>query len=258
MPLCRSHRLILAALTFVFTPAILCAEEKPEDVKLSVLTAAPLGVSPGVKSTVVLRGRKLDGAEQVATGEVSAEVKIIEKKASAAPTKELTKRLGDTELTLEITLPSDSTAAELPITITSPAGTSEAFFLPVSPTEKTIAEVEPNNGYAQAQLVEPGRIVLGSIHESKNVDVFAFEGKAGQKAIVELKAARVGSGLDSLVTLATKSGRIVASNDDSHGSRDSHVEATLPADGPYVIVVQDALDAGGAMYGYRLSVVLAD
>jgi hypothetical protein len=43
--------------------------------------------------------------------------------------------------------------------------------------------------------------VQGSIEQGKDVDLFRFEGKEGQRITMEVFAARYGSALDSLLTL---------------------------------------------------------
>ena len=47
---------------------------------------------------------------------------------------------------------------------------------------------------------------------------------------------------------------LLASADDSPADRDPRLAFTLPADGRYFLVVQDAHDQGGPAYGYLLQV----
>src|SRR5207248_10303875 len=107
-----------------------------------------------------------------------------------------------------------------------------------------------------AQPVTPGQEVQGAIGQKQDVDVYRFEGKAGQQLVAGVLAARYGSALDSFLTLHDGEGRTLASNDDSDGSPDSRVERRLPRDGTYYLSVIDANDQGGPAHVYRLALRL--
>ncbi len=94
----------------------------------------------------------------------------------------------------------------------------------------------------------------GSIGQPQDVDVFRIEGKAGQRLVLEVLAARFGSPLDPLLTLYDAAGQVVASSDDVDGGADARIEITLPRDGAYHLSIADANDQGGPQYLYRLSV----
>ncbi len=83
--------------------------------------------------------------------------------------------------------------------------------------------------------------------------MFRFEGKAGQKVVLEVHAARFGSPLDSVLTLYDSAGNIIDTNDDIEGSTDSRIESTLPKAGTYYVAVSDAHDLGASFFLYRLS-----
>ena len=108
------------------------------------------------------------------------------------------------------------------------------------------------HGFRQAQTIRLPQVVDGAIDRPKDVDVFRFEGKAGQKVVAEVLAARHGSGLDSILTLYTAAGQVLATSDDMPGSVDSLIEFTLPADAVYFLAIQDAHDQGGPPNVYRL------
>jgi len=123
-------------------------------------------------------------------------------------------------------------------------------------------EAEPNDDAARAQALLLPRVLGGRIGKPGDVDVFRFEGHAGQEVVAEIEARRLGSPLDSVLTLADDAGAAVAWNDD-HGDRgegllthqaDSWLRATLPADGTYRLTVIDAQRHGGPEYVYRLRV----
>ena len=107
-----------------------------------------------------------------------------------------------------------------------------------------IAEKEPNGGFRNAQAVPLPATVAGVIGELNDVDVFRVEGKAGRKIVAEVNAARLGSPLDSVVTLYDANGHALATNDDSDAGADSLLRATLPADGVYFLGLTDANGRG--------------
>jgi hypothetical protein len=120
--------------------------------------------------------------------------------------------------------------------------------------EDLIEEKEPNGGFKQTQPLAMGKTLLGTVKEPADVDVFRFECKAGQRFIAEVFAARCGSALDSILTLHTVDGRILATNDDAAGSRDSILRFQLPANGACLFSLVDAHDRGGPAFVYLLRV----
>jgi hypothetical protein len=123
-------------------------------------------------------------------------------------------------------------------------------------------EQEPNDQPATAQRVTLPVIVNGRIDPPGDVDVFRFEGRAGQKIVAEVYARRLDSPLDSVLRLTDSAGRQLAMNDDYEDKgaglithhADSLLTATLPADGTYYLRLADVQQHGGPEYGYRLRI----
>jgi hypothetical protein len=113
---------------------------------------------------------------------------------------------------------------------------------------------------ALAQQVSLPVMVNGKIDVPGHAGVFKFSGRAGETVVAETMARRLGSPLDSVITLTSPSGKVLAVNDDYKDKgfglvtdqADSYVTATLPAAGTYVVTVSDAAGKGGPDYGYRL------
>ncbi|MFZ1932417.1 MAG: PPC domain-containing protein [Thermoguttaceae bacterium] len=123
-------------------------------------------------------------------------------------------------------------------------------------------EQEPNDDPAHAQPITLPMIVNGRIDRPGDVDVFRFEGHAGQKIVAQVDARKLGSPLDSILRLTDADGRQLAINDDyddksagllTHHA-DSLIAATLPADGAYYLHLADVQQKGGAEFAYRLRV----
>jgi len=133
-------------------------------------------------------------------------------------------------------------------------------------------EAESNNTPEEAQLIELPKIINGRIAESGDVDMFRFDGRAGDKIVAEVYGRRLNSPLDSLLRLTDSSGKVLEWNDD-HVLKDSHLHkdvmglithhadsyllAELPKDGTYYVQLTDTQHHGGGAYGYRLRIAPA-
>jgi hypothetical protein len=237
----------------VSLPSPLAGQEKKADPKDQPrpLYAMPLGVPAGTTTKVLVRGLKLDTTTAVKAVEPNVTVKLLRKEKVGVPNQADPNRYGDTQVELEITVPKDFTADAVSVVLTTPAGASAPHRLQVDATP-VVAEKEPNNGFRQAQPIQLGQTVQGKIDGALDVDVYRFDGNKGQRVVIEIMAARLGSPLDSVLTMYDADGRIVASNDDFDGGPDSRLEVTLPRDGVYFVSVLDAHDQGGPTHVYRL------
>ncbi len=123
-------------------------------------------------------------------------------------------------------------------------------------------EIAPNNTIKEAQTIPLPIIINGRIERSGDRDVYQFDGRPGDKVIVEVKARRLHSPLDSMLRLTDAMGQVIAWNDDGEQLNlgmlthhaDSMLSARLPQEGRYFIHVSDTQDQGGDEYGYRLRV----
>jgi hypothetical protein len=114
----------------------------------------------------------------------------------------------------------------------------------------------------QAQSVPFPQTINGRIDQPGDVDRFRFAGRAGQSIVAEVLARRLNSPLDSALRLLDANGKEIAFNDDykdremglvTHQA-DSQIEAKLPRDGTYELVLSDAQHQGGEAYAYRLRI----
>lgn len=123
-------------------------------------------------------------------------------------------------------------------------------------------EVEPNDALEKSQIVELPRQINGRIHKPSDVDVFQFDGRAGEVVVAEVYARRLYSPLDSLLRLTDATGRVLAWNDDFEDKEsgllthhaDSYLRAQLPADGRYAVSLSDSQRQGGFAYQYWLRI----
>ncbi|NQU09433.1 pre-peptidase C-terminal domain-containing protein, partial [bacterium] len=123
-------------------------------------------------------------------------------------------------------------------------------------------EQEPNNSPTVPERVTLPIIINGRSNQPGDADVFAFEGRAGNQVVAEVRARRLDSPLDSVLKLTAADGTQLAFNDDhdDKGSgltthhADSYLTATLPADGTYHLHLWDAQRQGGWAHAYRLRI----
>ena len=225
------------------------AQEKKDAPR--VIAVAPIFLTAGEKTTLRLRGEKLKDASEVRIAPDSAAV-LKDKKDATVPNGLDAKDVGNTEVAIELTPPAGCT--KLTVQIVTPAGTTEPREITVLPKAACAAEKEPNNGFREAQIIDPAKPVVGKIDADKDVDVFRFDARAGKPFTARVIAADAGSLLDPILSLYDVAGHFLASADDTAGSRDPVLTFTPKTDGPLCLVITDAQDRGGEWHGYRLEI----
>jgi hypothetical protein len=225
-------------------------KEPPKD-QAKALVALPLGISAGTTAKLTIRGLKLDAATAVKAVEPNVAVKLLGKARVGAPNQQDVNKVGDTQAEIEITVPADHPGATVSVVFVTPSAETAPLVIVVDQVA-ALVEKEPNNGFDQAQPLAVGQVVQGSIGGNQDVDVFRVEGKAGQKVTFEVFAARLGSALDSVLTLYDAGGQVLAVNDDHDNTTDSRIDITFPRDGVYYLGLIDAHDQGGPAHVYRL------
>jgi hypothetical protein len=103
-----------------------------------------------------------------------------------------------------------------------------------SGSSESAAGAEPAQG---SQRLSYGQTVSGEITDQAVSQIYTFEGKAGDKVRITMKAAQ-GSTLDCYLELRDADGTVVDANDDIQPGvvRDSQITAELPADGTYTLI----------------------
>jgi hypothetical protein len=119
-----------------------------------------------------------------------------------------------------------------------------------------VLQVQPNQSIATATAatMDPPLAFEGAVTQPEHSDYYRFGAKKGQLLDLTVYARRLGSPLDSVLTLYDAGGKKLASNDDS-GGPDSYLRFNPPADGLYVLGIRDQLRGGGPEYVYRIEVV---
>jgi hypothetical protein len=244
----------LLGLAFGCLPVATSQEKQPPAKKDAprVLYAMPLVARPGEKQKLTLRGKNLATVKDVTVTGTDGKAKVLAAKAAAPPGNYPADRVGDSEVEIELELPRDAKPGAVTLTAVSPGGESSPYQLLIRDELAAAAENEPNDGFDQARTLAVPGAVEATIKSERDVDVFRFEGKKGERWRVEVQAARFGSPVDALLTVYDAGKRVVDSADDTDGSPDPVLVVTLPADGTYFVTVIEAHDLGGANFGYRL------
>jgi hypothetical protein len=249
------HLILFLAILTLASP-LSSQDKKPEKKDLpKIIYSVPLIAKPGEKQTLALRGKGLAAVKEVeAVGIKDAKLKVLGAKAVAVPNNYPGDRVGDSEVELELELPKGVKRDEVKLIAIGPGGNSAPYTLLLRDDLAAIAEKEPNDGFEQAQKVATPCAIEGTIKGEKDVDVYKFEGKKGDKLRIEVQAARFGSPLDAMLTLYDADRRIIDSASETPGHPDPILNVTLTKDGIYFLSVIDANDLGGSNFGYRLVV----
>jgi hypothetical protein len=238
----------------VLTCTSVClAQEAKSDKLPRIIVAAPLAIAPGMPVKLALRGLFLEDVIEVKIGDTELKAEIASKGKTAVPQNYDPKRIGDTQAEIKFALPADAPHGPLQLVAVTAGGVSVPYEITVASAADLIEEKEPNDGFKTAQSITPGKSVVGTIHEPRNVDVFAIQGQPGQKFVIEVLASHAGSPLDPFLTLYDARGQIVIGNDDSNG-RDPRLEVELSNSDSYFLSIQDANDAGGPHFTYLLKI----
>lgn len=250
--LCVSRGFVVI-LAFVSVGAGLAEDNKPAVPRITAI--APIEVVPGTTATLRIRGVALNGATEIRFpgAPLSIGGEIITKKNAEVPNGLEAKDVGDTMIEAKVAVPADLQCGALALSVITPDGTTPPRDVRVVPASQIVDEKEPNGGFREAQPIEIGMTIRALIKEDKDVDVFAFDGVAGQKITAEVIAARCASLLDSVLTIYDAAGHLLATSDDV-ATRDAQLALELPANGKYYVSVQDAQDRGGAWHAYELIV----
>lgn len=215
---------------------------------------APLALPAGQPVTLALRGQRLDAVTAVKVVGRETVVQIKSPGQAAVPQNYDAARIGGTQLEATLEVPGDVTDGKLTLVAVSPDGESPPFDVRVRPADELVAEVEPNDTLKTPQTLAAGKVLVGKIHEPRNVDVYAFEAQAGQKLTLQVTAASLGSPLDGFVTVFDEKGRILATRDDVDG-RDPKFALTVKESGRVLVCLQDASDGGGIHFAYLLQIL---
>ena len=168
--------------------------------------------------------------------------------AGGRPGEQLTvKWIGDAggEFTSQVTLPAN-VAGDHGLYAQDDRGISPSPNMVRVSALQNALEMEPNDAPAQASATGPAPLALnGIIEKPGDVDYFKFSAKKGEQYDIRCYArGTLRSPLDSVMSVLNAQGAGIAGNDDAVGP-DSLIRFAVPADGEYLIAINDHLRQGG-------------
>lgn len=120
-----------------------------------------------------------------------------------------------------------------------------------------VFETEPNNASTNALPVTAPVVINGRVGAPGDVDTFRVTAPTDGKWVAEVRARRLGSPLDALLTLSDAKGVVLQRNDDVSGP-DARIEFDAHKGTEYLLSLRDLTDRGGDAFGYRLSIQAPD
>ncbi len=80
-----------------------------------------------------------------------------------------------------------------------------------------------------------GEVQSGTLNNRSPRALYIFEGLRGERVAIELRA--VSGDLDPVLVVLDASGAVIATRDDTRGSRDASIELSIPRSGIYTVIV---------------------
>ncbi|MBN1477339.1 S8 family serine peptidase [Candidatus Sumerlaeota bacterium] len=174
--------------------------------------------------------------------------------------------LDPTGVPLTLGVPDVDGSQEIAFQVPAPGGIYGAVVLPrentvpfgytLSIRSRLFDVYETNDSPEDAHLLldrlPDNSVTIGAyIDPPGDIDHYAISGSAGDEVVIDVGARDIGSLLDSVLTLSTSSGEIIALSDDFN-EYDSRIEATLPADDTYIVAIWDFHGWGGGGHYYGI------
>lgn len=205
----------------------------------------PLGASPNSEIELTIGGEDLDDVDRLVFSH--AGISAQRKMAEPTPFDEGPQPVENVFLA--------KIAADVPpgvyeVRAAGRYGLSNPRSFVVSPLAGTL-EVEPNNHAEEATVVAIPAAVHGQATGNADVDWFAFDGKRGERLLIEGYARRLDSNMDVVLSLVGPDGAGLGEHREGQAG-DPLIDAVLPADGTYRLKVHDVLFGQGPGYSYRL------
>jgi hypothetical protein len=204
----------------------------------------PLGVVPGARTRLVLRGNALDAAVGLWTS-FDASATIVEPlSGNALPGND-----GKAEFDVDVDRAATPGIALLRVFTTR--GVSAPRLVVVDDLS-SVPERGGNQAPSTAQELDWPCALDGACNEAR-LDYFRIRLRAGQEVAVEVLAQRVGAPLDAVLRLLDAAGRELAYSDDAPGTgADPRLVYRADAERDVTIEVRDIAYRGGAEFVYRL------
>jgi hypothetical protein len=199
-----------------------------------LLTTTPMGAKAGSQVETSITGENIDDAD---------ELMFSDRRITAARKRNAEGQPEPNQYVVTIAADCPVGVHEARVMTRLGISSSRAFSV------GTLDEVTPTKvgtTLATALQLKMNSICNAAITQ-RAVDHYVFEGRQGQRVIVDCATRGIDSKLDAVIIIADAAGRDLLVE-----RRGGALDFTVPADGPYVIKVHDLTFKGGPAYYYRL------
>lgn len=229
-----------------------------------IFAVSPAGGKAGTTFEVSVAGTDLDEPLELSFGLPGARAEAIEApkpKGDAKPAAETLRQPGGNAVPVQrrhfrVTIPAEAPIGIHDVRVVNDSGVSNPRAFAVGDLEEA-PEGEPNNDVTEARRVALGTTIDGGIATPTDVDDFVFAGERGQRVVASLLTTSLDSRLLGAVEIYDSGGKRLAAGREYQGG-DALADATLPADGDYLVRVHDfTYTSGGLDHFYRLMLTTA-
>jgi len=112
-------------------------------------------------------------------------------------------------------------------------------------------ELEPNDTVAAANPIRLGRTLDGRLERAGDIDAYSFQARKGAAIYFRGLTKRIGSPVDLFLRVVDAAGNQLQASDDE-GTNDGELTFTPPAEGTFVLLVEDLNHRGGVEFVYRI------
>jgi hypothetical protein len=219
----------------------------------------PAGMERGTTVTCTLDGRNLSDIMAIIfdspgiTAKVTQVTDVEEEKPMGFSTVAPVPRGKKQTATIEVTAAKEVEPGLHWFRVRTSLGTSNQMRFDVG----FLPEVNFNGkawGHAEMQP-EPATLpatLVGTIAVPGEIDSYEFDGRAGEELVFQVRAARLGSRLQSLLVLRNDSGEVLAESGKYENRADAVLTYKLPQAGKYTLSVTDREKGGSPDHFYRI------
>jgi hypothetical protein len=199
-----------------------------------LLTTMPMGGRAGAQVEVKVTGENLEDVEQLAFSDPRiAAISKPNAMGQPIPNEYI------------VTIAPDCPAGVYEARVMTRLGVSSSRAFSVGDLAE-VNQKQPNSSLATAMEL-PLNSIGNAIASAKGIDHYVFEGRKGQRVIVDCATRGIDSKLDAVVVIGDAAGRDLLVE-----RRGGALDFTVPDDGRYVIKVHDLTFKGGPAFFYRL------
>ncbi len=199
-----------------------------------LLTTMPMGGRAGAQVEVKITGENLEDVEQLAFSDARI--------AASSKPNAMGQPIPNEYI---VTIAPDCPPGVYEARVMTRLGLSSSRVFSVSKLTE-VNQKQPNTSLAMAMEL-PLNSICNGVASAKGIDHYVFEGRKGQRVIVDCATRGIDSKLDAVVVIGDAAGRDLLVE-----RRGGALDFTVPEDGRYVIKVHDLTFKGGPAFFYRL------